>query len=79
MRRIADSVLNANKVVAERLKAHRAFVERRIAQGKKLIHRSKRYGFPVVSRQEVDIAFLFPTHYHIEGAAIRVEYSEWKS
>jgi len=78
MKRVPESVLNANEIVAERLKAHRAFVERRIAKGKKLIHRSRRYGFPVVSRQEADIAFLVPARYWKNDGTIEVEYSEWK-
>jgi DNA modification methylase len=79
MRRVADAISNANKGVAERLRAHQAFVERRISQGKKLIHRSKMYGFPVVSRQEVDIGFLFPARYRKNDGTIQVEYSEWKA
>ena len=79
MSRTADVVLNANRVVSERLQAHEAFVERRIAQGKKVLHRSKRYGFPVVSRQEVDIGFLFPDRYRKNNGTIQVDYSEWKA
>lgn len=78
MRRVADTVSNGSKVVAERLKAHQAFVERRIALGKRPIHRSIRYGFPVVSKQEIDISFFFPARSRKNDSTIQVEYSEWK-
>ena len=79
MRRVADSVLNANKFFTQRLRAHRMFAARRIAQGKKVIHKSRRYGFPVVSRQEADIAFLVPRRYRTNDGTIQVQYSEWKA
>ena len=44
----------------ERLRAHTAFVAERAAQGKEIKHLSKQYGFPVMTRQELDLRLMVP-------------------
>jgi len=44
-----------NQIISERLAAHEAFVRRRLAEGRELKYRSRYYGFPVMTRQEIDI------------------------
>lgn len=48
------------KRAQERLWAHRDFVEEREKAGKPLAHRNRFYGFPVVTRQEVDAVLECP-------------------
>ncbi|MGQ9591058.1 MAG: hypothetical protein ACUVYA_12270, partial [Planctomycetota bacterium] len=44
----------------ERLRAHRAFVAEREKAGKPPRHTNRRYGFPVVTRQEEDLVLVCP-------------------
>ncbi len=50
----------ARRRAASRLEAHRAFVEARRAAGKPPQHVSRRYGFPVVTRQESELWIPLP-------------------
>lgn len=60
----ADAVAEGVRVgparVAERVAAHRRFVAAREAAGKPPRHRSARYGWPVVTGQEVDVRLWAP-------------------
>ena len=44
----------------QRLSAHEVFVNERQEAGKEIKHRNERYGFPVVTRQEVEMELLWP-------------------
>lgn len=48
----------ANSLVAQRLSAHREFVEASRRRGKPLGHENKTYNFPVMTAQETDLRFL---------------------
>lgn len=53
-----DEVLNfSRKIVAERLQRHIEFVESRQKEKGELKHKSAHYGFPVMTRQEINISF----------------------
>jgi DNA modification methylase len=78
MKQIGEAASRTNDVIAGRVKSHLAFIKRRIARGKKVKHKSKRYGFPVVSRQEIDMAFYVPDAYRkMNDGTIHVDYAEW--
>lgn len=56
---------------AERLRAHAAFVAGRREPPK---HVSRHYGFPVITRQEVELRLLVPREMVTEGERVVVEY-----
>lgn len=59
--RIKGVVELSNKVIENRLKAHRSFIEEKAAMEKSYKYINLNYGFPVVSKQEVDIVFEVPS------------------
>jgi hypothetical protein len=74
---VIDTTLRASVQVgrargAERLAAHRAFIEARVAAGKDTKHTSLSYGFPVITGQERSLLLLAPARLELtaEGAWI---------
>ncbi len=51
----------AHRRLAERLAGHLEFVEQRTVAGRPIKHRNRTYGFPVMTRQEVELVFQRPT------------------
>ncbi|MGB5420862.1 MAG: site-specific DNA-methyltransferase [Desulfobacterales bacterium] len=51
----------AQRRLSERLANHLEFVEQRTAAGRPIKHRNRPYGFPVMTRQEVELVFHRPT------------------
>ncbi len=51
----------AQRRIAGRLADHVKFVQERTAAGRAIKHRNRFYGFPVMTRQEVDLVFHRPT------------------
>jgi hypothetical protein len=47
--------------IAARFDAHRQFVREREQSGKAIKYRSRVYGFPVITRQEIEMAIAVPT------------------
>lgn len=73
---IESTVLSGEQRVAERLQAHRLFVEDRSASGKHLKHLNGPYGFPVITRQERELVLLSPTALReVSPHVYEVEYS----
>jgi DNA modification methylase len=77
LRAVIDTTLRASVQVgrargAERLAAHRAFIEARVAAGKDTKHTSLSYGFPVITGQERSLLLLAPARLELtaEGAWI---------
>jgi DNA modification methylase len=63
--------------VRERLEAHEAFVREREGLGKPVAHRNRHYGFPVVTRQEVELRLQVPARVRsVEPLVWEVQYSE---
>ncbi|MFZ0612290.1 MAG: site-specific DNA-methyltransferase [Desulfobacterales bacterium] len=50
----------AQRRIAERLTNHLIFVRERIAAGRTIKHQNRFYGFPVMTRQEIDLVFHRP-------------------
>ncbi|MFZ1202520.1 MAG: DNA methyltransferase, partial [Desulfobacterales bacterium] len=50
----------AHRRIAERIANHLKFLQERIAAGRTIKHRNHFYGFPVMTRQEVNLAFHRP-------------------
>jgi len=73
-----DEVLNfSRKIVAERLQRHMEFIERRQEEKGETKHKSSKYGFPVVTRQEKNIIFpLMEKINKIKENQFEVTYSE---
>ena len=59
-----------------RLRAHEEFVATRTRSGKAVAHRSTRYGFPVMTRQEVEIRLTEPTSVRWLGEVATVDHVE---
>ena len=57
---VQGAVAFGNERIARRLSAHRAFVEERAASGRPLKHQNRHYGFPVMTRQEMELVLLRP-------------------
>ena len=57
---IATVVETANTIIDQRLAAHLEFVGQRIESGYDFKHRNIHYGFPVMTRQEVNLRFVRP-------------------
>jgi hypothetical protein len=51
----------AHRRLNDRLANHLAFVEQRTAASRPIKHRNRPYGFPVMTRQEIDLVFHRPT------------------
>ncbi|MBN1834944.1 MAG: site-specific DNA-methyltransferase [Spirochaetales bacterium] len=60
-RRVGELLPEARERAAERVQRHLAFVASWRERGKEPAYRSRRHGFPVVSRQETEIRLLAPT------------------
>lgn len=60
--------------VAARLAAHAEFVSRREAVGKPFKHRSQHYGFPVITRQEVEMCLPVPGRLGRDGDVVTAAY-----
>ena len=62
---VAGSLLSVTSIaqrrLTERLANHLEFVEQRSAAGRPIRHRNRPYGFPVMTRQEVELVFHRPT------------------
>lgn len=52
----------ANRIIAQRLSDHVAFVQERLKKKMDIKYRNRFYGFPVVTRQEVDLQFERVSH-----------------
>lgn len=57
LERIANIPAMANKIIRKRVEAHNDFVQERQKTKGNLKYASRRYGFPVVTRQEEDLRF----------------------
>jgi DNA modification methylase len=69
----------AHRRLAERLHGHQEFVEQRTAAGRPMKHRNRPYGFPVMTRQEVDLVFHRPTAVSQTGKdAFMIAYALWR-
>jgi DNA modification methylase len=65
----------AQRRLTERLANHLEFVEQRTAAGRPIKHRNRPYGFPVMTRQEVELVFHRPTIVsQTEEDAFRIDY-----
>ncbi len=67
---LAGAVEVGRRRASERLIAHEAFIRGRADQGKQCKHRSRHYGFPVVTRQEVDLRFTAPLATRVVGDGV---------
>lgn len=57
LEKIANVPAMANKIIRKRVEAHNDFVQKRQKTKGNLKYASRRYGFPVVTRQEEDLRF----------------------
>ena len=63
-----QAMATASQVISDRLERHAAFVKERQAAGKAVKYSSRKYGFPVVTRQETEIYLARPVDVRSEGA-----------
>jgi DNA modification methylase len=69
-------VNSSNEIIKNRLNSHRKFVEKE-KQKRIFWHNNKKYGFPVVTKQETEITFdLLSTINQLENDQFRVIYAE---
>lgn len=55
--RIGEIKERARGLIVDRLNTHINFIEKRKSEGKETKYKSNKYGFPVVTRQEINIVF----------------------
>jgi len=55
--RIKEIMKESEGLIDERLKSHKKFIEKRKSDGKEIKHKSSKYGFPVITRHEINISF----------------------
>jgi len=58
---VRDSIPVASKRITDRIYAHKRFVNDRLSKEKKFKHQNSVYGFPVVTSQERELSFVFPS------------------
>jgi DNA modification methylase len=60
LERVRANLAAARRETSRRFERHLGFVAKKEAEGKPLRHRSRHYGFPVMTRQEVEMLLLEP-------------------
>jgi DNA modification methylase len=70
-----DAVVLGRDRATARLVAHAAYMREREAQGKAAKHRSRHHGFPVVTKQEVELHWCVPASLRREGGVVSVEHA----
>ncbi len=76
--RFQNIVEFSNNVIEDRLESHRRFVQERSDGKNPMKHLSKRYGFPVVTSQEVELTFDKLESVKFEKDSIEVCYKDLK-
>lgn len=75
---VADALSRAmhagRQRASDRLRAHAAFIRRREEQSKETKHVSRHYGFPVLTRQEVELRLAVPRAMTEQGDRVCVEH-----
>jgi modification methylase len=79
---ILDSVISSkkefNKIIKKRISDHKDFIEKYSKEKKTPLHRSLNYGFPVITKQEINIRFDIIKDIDIKDDLITVKYIEYK-
>ncbi|RME22312.1 MAG: site-specific DNA-methyltransferase [Deltaproteobacteria bacterium] len=75
LRSLADSVAEGRQRASRRLRDHLAFVADREAAGKAFRHTSRPYGFPVMTRQEVDLELFVPAQIEHTTAGVVADHA----